>query len=176
MYIDIELDCGVCRLRPFRAEDAPVLALHANNPNIAMYLRDRFPHPYSVSDALTFFDYAANTSEECVACIEVDGQPAGAIGILLRTDIERCSAELGYWLGEPFWGRGVVTAAIRAFTNWAMPRFSLTRAYAEVFADNQASARVLEKSGFERVGLLRKAAIKHGVHRDYVLYDLVLPG
>jgi RimJ/RimL family protein N-acetyltransferase len=173
MYIDLELDCGACRLRPFREEDAAVLARHANNPKVALHLRDRFPHPYSPADALRFFDFAANTRDECVACIEVEGEAAGAISVQFRTDVERCSAELGYWLGEAFWGRGIVTAAIRCFTDWAMPRFELTRVYAEVFADNQASARVLEKCGFARVGVLRKAAIKNGVHHDYVLYDLV---
>jgi RimJ/RimL family protein N-acetyltransferase len=173
MYIETDLECGACRLRPFRGQDAAVLARHANNRNVAMYLRDRFPHPYSTADALRFFDYAANTGDECVACIEVEGEAAGAIGVQFRTDIERCSAELGYWLGEAFWGRGIITTAIRSFTDWAMPRFELTRVYAEVFADNQASGRVLGKCGFVRVGVLRKAAIKSGVHHDYVLYDLV---
>jgi len=173
MYIEAELDCAVCRLRAFHRDDAPLLARHANNPKIAIYLRDRFPHPYSTADALRFFDYAADTREECVACIEVHGEAAGVIGILFRSDIERCSAELGYWLGEDFWGRGIITAAIGCFSDWAMPRFALTRVYAEVMAENPASGRVLEKCGFERVGLLRKAAIKAGVYHDYVLYDLV---
>lgn len=173
MYVDDQLDCGVCRLRPFHAQDAPALARHADNPRVARYPRDRFPHPYAVEDARRFFDYATHTDGECVACIEVEDQAAGAIGIIFRTDIERCSAELGYWLGEPFWGRGVVTAAIQTFAGWAMPRSSLTRIYAEVFAENRPSASVLEKSGFERVGVLRKAAIKNKVHHDYILYDLV---
>jgi ribosomal-protein-alanine N-acetyltransferase len=173
VHIELELDCGACRLRPLRREDAPAIARHANNPNVAMHLRDRFPHPYSTGDALSFFEYAAQTPAECVACIDLGGEAAGAIGLQFRTDIERCSAELGYWLGEPFWGRGIATAAIRCFLSWAMPRFELTRAYAEVFADNPASARVLEKAGFVRVGMLRKAAIKHGSYHDYVLYDLV---
>ncbi len=138
-----------------------------------MYLRDRFPHPYSIADAIRFLEYAAQTAEECAACIEVESQPAGAIGLQFRNDIERCSAELGYWIGEPLWGRGVMTAAIQSFTAWAMPRFGLTRVYAEVFAENPASGRVLEKSGFERVGVLHKAAIKRGVYHDYILYDLV---
>jgi RimJ/RimL family protein N-acetyltransferase len=138
-----------------------------------MYLRDRFPHPYSTEDALAFLQYAETTTEECVACIEVAGEAAGAIGIQFRKDIERCSGELGYWLGEEFWGRGIITAVIQSFTAWAMPRFELTRVYAEVFADNQASGRVLEKAGFARVGVLRKAAIKHGRYHDYILYDLV---
>ncbi len=173
MHIELELACGACRLRPLRPEDAPAIARYANNPKVAMYLRDRFPHPYATDDALRFFNYASQTAEECVACIDVGGEAAGAIGLQFRQDIERCSAELGYWLGEPFWGRGLITAAIRGFTAWAMPRFQLTRVYAEVFADNPASARVLEKAGFTRVGLLRQAAVKHGRHHDYLLYDFV---
>ncbi len=173
MYIEVELDCGVCRLRSLRKEDAPAVARYANNPKVAMYLRDRFPHPYATEDAVRFFEYVAQTPDECVACIDVGGEAAGTISLQFRRDVERCSAELGYWIGEPFWGRGVMTAAIRCFTTWAMPRFELTRVYAEVFAENPASGRVLEKSGFVRVGVLRKAAIKHGRHHDYVLYDLV---
>lgn len=173
LTLDVELDCGVCRLRGFRREDAQAIARHANNPRVAAYLRDRFPHPYSVEDAQRFLDYVATSKEECVACIEVKGEAAGAIGLQFRTDVERCSAELGYWLAEPHWGRGVISAAIRSFTDWAMPRFQLTRVYAEVFAENPASARVLEKAGFERIGVLRKAAIKRGVYHDYILYDLV---
>ena len=173
MQINVELDCGLCRLRALRRDDLPALARHANNPKVAMYLRDRFPHPYSSDDAAQFFEYAETTREECVACIAVNGEAAGMIGVQFRKDIERCSAELGYWLGEEFWGRGIVTAAIRSFTQWAMPRFELTRLYAEIFTENGASVRVLEKSGFERVGVLRKAAIKHGHYHDYVLYDLV---
>lgn len=173
MHIGTELDCGLCRLRSLRAEDAPMLARHANNPKVAACLRDRFPQPYSTEDAVRFFDYVTQTRDECVACIAVAGEAAGSIGLQFRTDVERCSAELGYWIGEQFWGRGLMTAAIRCFTAWAMPRFELTRVYAEVFAENPASSRVLEKAGFERVGLLRKAAIKRGVYHDYILYDLV---
>ncbi len=173
MHIERELDCGLCRLRPLRVEDAPAIARYADNPKVAAHLRDRFPQPYSVQDAVRFFEYAAQTLDECVACIEVRGEAAGAIGLQFRKDIERCSAELGYWIGEPFWARGVMTGAIRCFTAWAMPRFGLTRVYAEVFAENPASGRVLEKCGFVRVGVLRKAAIKQGRYHDYVLYDLV---
>ncbi len=173
MQIESEIDCGLCRLRALRAGDAAAMARHANNPKVAAYLRDRFPHPYGVEDARRFLQYADATAGECVAGIEVEGEIAGAIGVQFRSDIERCSAELGYWLGETYWGRGIVTAAIRGFTGWAMPRFALTRVYAEVFAENPASARVLEKAGFARIGVLRKAAIKNGVYRDYVLYDLV---
>ncbi len=173
MLVETQIDCDVCRLRPFRAEDASALAAHANNPKIAANLRDRFPHPYALENARWFIAYAESTEAECIAGIEVAGEAAGAIGLQFRSDIERCSAELGYWLGEAYWGRGIMTAAIRSFTDWAMKRFALTRVYAEVFAENSASARVLEKAAFVRVGLLRKASIKNGVYHDHLLYDLV---
>jgi RimJ/RimL family protein N-acetyltransferase len=151
----------------------PALALYANNPKVAACLRDRFPNPYSVEDARRYLAYVNATDEECVAGIAVDGEVVGAVGLQFRKDIERCSAELGYWLGEAFWGRGLATAAIKGFTGWAMSRFHLTRVYAEVFTENPASARVLEKAGFTRIGLLRNAAIKYGKYHDYLLYDLV---
>jgi ribosomal-protein-alanine N-acetyltransferase len=173
MHLDTEIDCGLCRLRPLHGDDATALAAHANNPNIAANLRDRFPHPYTIEDARRFFAYVESTEGECVAAIEVAGEAAGAIGLQFRSDIERCSAELGYWLGEAHWGQGIMTAAIRAFTSWAMPKFALTRVYAEVFVENPASARALESAGFVRIGILRKAAIKNGLYHDYVLYDLV---
>lgn len=172
MHIDEELAGAACLLRALRTEDLTPLAGFANNPRVAAYLRDRFPHPYGEQDARNFFDFVSHSQEECVAAIVCGEQLAGVIGLQFRTDIERCSAELGYWLGEPFWGRGLATAAVRAFTAWGMARFELTRVYAEVFAENPASGRVLEKAGFERVGVLRKAAIKRGRHHDYLLYDL----
>jgi ribosomal-protein-alanine N-acetyltransferase len=173
MQIEAELDCGICRLRPLRTSDIPALARHANNLKVAEHLRERFPSPYSIEDGYHFLEQAQCTHESCVAGIVVDDEVVGVISIQLHSDIDRCSGELGYWLGEAFWGRGIVTAAIISFTSWAMPRFSLTRVYANVFAENPASARVLEKAGFEYVGLLRKAAVKHGVHHDYRLYDMV---
>jgi RimJ/RimL family protein N-acetyltransferase len=173
MHIDTELDCGNCQLRALGDGDLSAIARHANNPNVAAWLRDRFPHPYEIEDAERFLEYIERAPGECVAVICVGDEAVGAIGLQFRTDVERCSAELGYWLGEPFWRRGIATAAIRAFTSWAMPRFELTRIYAEVFDENPASARVLEKAGFRRVGILRNAAIKRGEYHDYILYDLV---
>jgi ribosomal-protein-alanine N-acetyltransferase len=173
---ELVIDCGVCRLRPFRMEDADSLTRHAHNRKIAARLRDRFPFPYTKQDAKRFLSAVTKRDEhstEFVLAIEVDGEAVGGIGVILGTDIERVSGELGYWLGEEYWGRGIVTAAIRQFAPWAMERFSLTRLHADTFHDNPASARVLEKAGFVRESVKRRAAIKHDEIKDLNVYVML---
>lgn len=173
---ELMLDCGVCRLRPFRISDAKSLTHHANNRKIAMRLRDRFPFPYTMQDAKRFLGAVTKRDEhatEFVLAIEVEGEAVGGIGVIIGTDIERVSGELGYWLGEDYWGRGIVTAAIRQFAPWAMERFNLTRLHADTFHDNPASARVLEKAGFTRESIKRRAAIKNGEIKDLNVYVIL---
>ncbi len=110
---------------------------------------------------------------EFVFAIEVNGEAVGGIGIVRGTDIERVSAELGYWLGEEYWGRGIVTEAIKRFAPWIMDRYGLTRLHADCFTDNPASARVLEKAGFVHESTKRRAAIKHGVIKDMHVYVML---
>ncbi len=171
------LECGPCRLRPFRAEDAESIVRHADNPNVSRWLRDRFPCPYTLADAHAFLQAVTSAPHEAlefVLAIEVDGQAAGGIGIIPGADIERVSAELGYWLGEQYWGRGIVTAAIRTFAPWAMRRFGLARLHVDVFPENPASARVLENAGFRLESIKRRAIVKRGTIYDahcYVLLD-----
>jgi RimJ/RimL family protein N-acetyltransferase len=136
-------------------------------------LRDRFPHPYGLSDAEAFLGRARARRPEVDFAIEVDGQVAGGIGFELGTDIERFAAEVGYWLGVAFWGRGVVTAALGAVTAWAFNAYDLRRIFALPFADNRASCRVLEKAGFVREGILREAVVKDGRVHDVALYALL---
>jgi RimJ/RimL family protein N-acetyltransferase len=100
----------------------------------------------------------------------VEGEACGGIGIELHTDVERVSAEIGYWLGEAMWGRGIITEALTAVTAEAFARFDLTRLYAVPFADHIASVRVLEKAGYVREGHLRQSAIKNGAIRDQLLF------
>ncbi|MGE5113790.1 MAG: GNAT family N-acetyltransferase [Acidobacteriaceae bacterium] len=170
------IECGVCRLRPFRLEDADSLMHHANNRNVSVRLRDRFPYPYTKDHARQFL--AAVTKRhpdvpEFVMAIEVDGMAVGGIGVILGTDVERISGELGYWLGEEYWRRGIVTAAIRHFAPWVMEQFHLTRLHADTFHDNPASARVLEKAGFTKESVKRRAAIKDGEIKDMHVYVLL---
>ena len=135
-----------------------------------MHLRDRFPFPYELENAKTFLGWLASQPSPTVWAIVVDGEAVGGIGIELHSDIERVSAEIGYWLGEAVWGRGIATEALRAVTAEAFARYELTRIYAVPFADHQASIRVLEKAGYVREGVMRQSAIKDGRIRDQALY------
>lgn len=162
-----------CVVRSWRIEDAPSLARHANNDKIAQRLRDRFPHPYTFAHAQQFIAQALARMPQTEFAIEVDGQAVGGIGLVLGEDVDRLSAELGYWLGEAYWGRGIGTAAVRVLVDDAFTRFGLARVFALTFADNAASIRVLEKSGFVLEGRLRRSAVKAGRILDQLLYARV---
>lgn len=168
------LDCGRCQLRPWRTEDAPVLLRHADNPRVAANLRDRFPSPYTPDDAEAWLSIVTMSDPLLDFAIALDDQPVGGIGLALGSDIDRVSGEVGYWLGEEHWGRGLATEALRAFVPWAMPRFGLTRLYATAFAHHRASRRVLEKAGFSLEAILRRAAIKRGEVVDMAQYGFVV--
>lgn len=140
-----------------------------------MQLRDRFPFPYELEHARTFVSWVTSQPSPTVWAIEVDGEAVGGIGVELHTDVERVSAEIGYWLGEPLWGRGIATEALSAVTAEAFVRFELTRIYAVPFADHAASVRVLEKAGYTLEGRLRQSAVKDGKIRDQLLYAAYKP-
>ena len=125
--------------------------------------------------ARTFLGWLAKQPSPTVWAIEVHGEAAGGIGIELHSDVERVSAEIGYWLGEDLWGRGIATEALRAVTAEAFTRYDITRLYAVPFADHPASVRVLEKAGYVREGLMRRSAIKEGKIRDQFLYATYKP-
>ena len=137
-----------CTIRPWRLDDAESLAKHANNRKIWLALRDLFPHPYTIQDAHEFLQRAISEEPTTNFCIEVEGVAAGGIGRRLGQDVHRHTAEFGYWLGEKFWGRGIMTEKVTAFIDFCFHNLPLRRIYAEPFANNAASARVLEKAGF----------------------------
>ena len=159
-----------CELRSFVPEDATSLAILANDITVWRNLRDAFPHPYTLEHAVGFIEHARNQPPGCHLAIVVDGRAAGSIGLKLGADVERISAELGYWLGAPYRGRGVMTEAIRAFTDAAFETFDLSRIFALPFAHNVASCRALEKAGFALEGVLRRSAIKEGQILDQRQY------
>ena len=170
----MEIKLKSCVVRSWRMGDAEAIARHANNRKIWMNLRDAFPHPYSVEDARTFIKSMRGRTPESTFTIAVNGEAAGSVGFVLRSDVERVSAEIGYWLAEPFWGRGIATEALGAMTGYAITTHQLTRVYALPFAWNTASCRVLEKNGYVLEGRLRRSAIKDGVITDQLQYAFVV--
>ncbi|MEM8961360.1 MAG: GNAT family N-acetyltransferase [Acidobacteriota bacterium] len=170
MTYDLDLDCGICTVRSWRRYDRVSLSKHADNPEVARHLRDRFPQPYRLRDADEWIDFCRSCAPQTDFAIVVDGEAVGGIGLIPQDDIARISAEIGYWLGEPVWGRGIATAAVTAFANWAFEAFELRRLYACVLENNPASCRVLEKCGFEREGRLRSSALKDDQVLDQFLY------
>jgi RimJ/RimL family protein N-acetyltransferase len=162
-------------IRSWRTADISALVKHANNANIARQLRDRFPHPYTASDARRFIEGVVGVRPVTTFAIDVDGEAIGGIGFSPGSDVERYSAEIGYWLAEPFWGRGIATEAVRIVSDYAFKTCNVLRLFALPFADNARSTRVLEKAGYTREAVLRSSSVKAGVPRDQALYALINP-
>lgn len=155
------------KLRRWSKSDIQPLVLLANNINIWNSVRDFFPHPYTKADANKWVKARVADSDDLHFVIEVDGMFAGAISILPKEDIYRYTAEIGYWLGEPFWGKGIATKAIAQLLGICRKTHpQLVRIYAEVFATNKPSMRALEKNGFILESVRKNAIVKNGVVGD----------
>ena len=163
-----------CTLRPWRKTDAEQLVAVANDADVARFMHDRFPYPYTIGDAYAWLLTANEVSSGHQYAIEVDGDVAGGIGCEPRTHDLRHSAHIGYWLGKKVWGRGIATAACRAVSDRAFSE-GILRLDTMVFDGNVASMRVLEKCGYEREGILRKAILKRGELLDAYLYAKIKP-
>ena len=159
-----------CTIRRWQLDDAESLAKHANNRKVWLGLRDLFPHPYTIDDAHEFLQKKIIEQSATIFCIEIDEAAVGGIGIHPGQDVHRHTATVGYWLGEGFWGRGIMTEAVAALTDFCFQNFPLRRISAEVFANNPASARVLEKAGFTLEGRLKNNVLKDGELLDSLLY------
>ena len=171
----MKLTLSSCEVRSWTADDLGSLVKHADNRKIWLNLRDRFPHPYTRRDGRDFINTARSQRPETMFAIAVDGEAAGGIGFVQHVDVERVSAEIGYWLGEAFWGRGIVSEALVAVTKYAIDTHQLTRVYAVPYAHNDASCRVLEKPGYVLEGRLRRSAIKDGQMVDQLQYAFIAP-
>lgn len=161
-------------LRPWHYGDVNALPTLANNRKIWDQVRDVFPHPYTRKNAEEWVFLQQGKKPTTNFAIEVDGKLAGGIGLLLKDDIYRCSAEIGYWIGEPYWGKGIATEAVRLLVDAAWREFpQLVRIYAEVFPSNLASCRALEKNGFHLETIRKNAVIKNGVIGDDMVWVLL---
>jgi [ribosomal protein S5]-alanine N-acetyltransferase len=171
----VKLPLSTCVVRSWEIRDLASLVEHANNRHIWLNLRDRFPHPYTRQDGVAFLTHARAAAPQTFFAIEVDGAAVGGIGFVLQPDVERVSAEIGYWLGEPFWGRGIASEALAAVTAYAVEHHALTRVFALPFASNTASSRVLEKCGYVLEARLVRSAVKAGAIIDQLQYAYLVP-
>ena len=170
----MKLPLQTCVVRSWESGDVASLVAHANNRSIWINLRDRFPHPYTKSDGQKFIRASREMHPETFFAIAVNGEAVGGIGFVMQSDVDRMSAEVGYWLGEACWGRGIVTEALAAVTRHAIAQHGLTRLFALPFAYNAASCRVLEKAGYVLEARLRRSAIKNGVIVDQLQYAYIV--
>lgn len=161
------------RLRPWQSGDEASLMAHANNYKVWLNLRDTFPHPYTLEDAENWVQYAPSFPNSLNLAIEVGRAACGGIGLRFQTDVYRRSAEIGYWLGEAYWNRGIATAAVMLLSAYVFRHYDTCRLYAGIFEYNQASMRVLEKAGYHLEAVHRQAVTKNGHTVDEHLYVLL---
>lgn len=162
-------------LRAWKKEDAESVAVAANNERIARNLRNVFPHPYTLAAAEWYVNDCIAHGEEhqITRAIVVDGKAVGSIGIFVKDDVYEKSGELGYWLAEEYWGKGIMTEAVKRICREAYEKFYIIRIFAEPFAHNMGSRRVLEKAGFTCEGIMRDGVYKNGKVYSYCMYSLL---
>ena len=159
-------------LRSWRLSDLESLVENANNINISRYMTDGFPHPYTLEDGERFIQFATKDDPIHIFAIEVDGLAVGGIGIHPQGDVMRKNAELGYWLGESYWGKGIITMAIKEIVRFAFFTYDINRIYARPFGNNPASAKALEKAGFHFETRFEKTIFKNGEYLDELYYAI----
>ncbi|MCP4748243.1 MAG: GNAT family N-acetyltransferase [Desulfobacteraceae bacterium] len=169
MYLKI----GEYIIRNLQIKDAPAIARYANNRKIWLNLRDKFPHPYRLEDAESFISSACKAKPTTVFAIANQIEAIGGIGLCPGEDVHRYTAEMGYWLAEPFWGKGIMTKAVKSLTAYAIRNLKLHRIFAEPYVTNPASAKVLEKAGFVCEGILRSNVYKDGKVLDQYIFSYI---
>jgi len=160
-------------LRSFGEKDLDKLLQFCNNENIWNNVRDYFPHPYTEKDAVDYIEYCHSLNPPQVFAINYKDQLAGSIGVIIQNDVYRHSAELGFWIAEPYWGIGIASEAIKLIVKYAFKELKLERLFASVFDFNKASQKVLEKNGFQLESIAKKGFVKNGVIGDEYRYFLL---
>jgi RimJ/RimL family protein N-acetyltransferase len=160
-------------LRPWHPEDAPALVKHANNPRVAGNLRDGFPYPYTLPDARKWLEMVAGNRDDIILAIEVNGEAAGGIGLHGLKDVYRYNGEIGYWLSEQYWGKGIMSDAVGAMVEHSFTKTRWLRLFATIYEHNISSMRVLEKNGFIQEAIHKRAVMKGGKLLDEHLFALL---
>lgn len=169
----MEIKFGEFKIRSYEKNDVDALVKYGNNHNIYKHLKDVFPHPYTEDDAVVWLTNCSVQNPETCFAIANENELIGAIGFHLRDDVFRYNAEIGYWLGEPFWGRSIVSNAVKEVTKYIFNNFEIRRIYANVFEGNPASNKVLEKCGYKMEAVLQKAVIKENIFLDQYIYAIL---
>lgn len=159
-------------LRAWRDNDLENLVQVANNFNIAKYLNDQFPHPYTEEDGKLFIESANSHSPQQIFAIDIAGKASGGIGIHPLTLIHRRNAELGYWLAQSYWGLGIMQRALKQMVKYAFENFDIDRVFARPFGNNVASQKALLKAGFILEAKIEKCLIKYGDIHDELIYGI----
>ena len=157
-------------LRPWNLDDVPALVRYANNPKISARLTDAFPSPYTEEDAVRFITMAQSADPIRLFAICNDQEAIGGIGLHPQEDIYRNNAELGYWLGEPFWGKGIMTSCVREIVAYGFEKLPITRIFARPFGSNKGSQQVLIKAGFHLEAHIPQILIKNGQLEDEMVF------
>lgn len=160
-------------LREWGKSDAERLVEICNNKKIYDNVRDRFPHPYTINDARWFIENFLSIGLERAFAVVVDGVVVGNISGAMKDDVYSQNVEIGYFLDEKYWGRGIITKAVKALIKHFFEEYNITRIYAEMFAENTASRRVMEKAGFKLEAVLKKNVIKNGILGDNCIYSIL---
>ncbi len=159
-------------LRPWHIDDLETLVSIANNPNIAQYMADIFPHPYTHEKGKAFIEFATTNPTACIFAITIDQQPVGSIGLHLQSDILRKNAEIGYWLAEEHWGKGIVPDAIKQIVKYGFENLDIVRIFARIYGTNIPSQKVVEKCHFKLEGKYEKTIFKNNEFLDELIYAI----
>jgi len=169
----MKIQLGIYQIRSYEISDKEALLIYANNYNVSKNLRDSFPYPYTEREAQAWITAAINQNPELNFAIANTNELIGGIGISLQPDVYRFSAEIGYWIAEPFWRKGIASLALVALCTYVFGQFDLNRIFAGAFQGNEASMHVLEKSGFKLEGRLRNAVYKDNRFKDQLMYSIL---
>ena len=172
-YLLTTFQLHTCRLRPWREGDEESLVYHASNRNIWNNVRDFFPYPYTQRDAHAWIRSNKSYQQPMNLAIELNGKAIGNVGFTIKDDIYRYNAEIGYWLGEEYWRRGIVSEILPVIVGYIFKNFQLNRIFACVLEGNIGSMRVLEKAGFRSEAILKKAVIKNNKYLDEHIYAML---
>jgi RimJ/RimL family protein N-acetyltransferase len=169
----INLRIGQYQIREFLTNDVEAIVKNANNREVSKYMRDSFPYPYTKENAAQWIDFVKKNYSTLFFAIADETELIGGIGAVPQTDVHRFSAEVGFWLGQSHWNKGIITIVLPVFCNYLFTKFNFNRLTANVFEGNEASKKVLEKTGFVLEGTLRKNVFKENKFVDHYIYGLL---